>query len=33
MEPTDGGRLMGHEAIGVVEEVGAEVSTARRGIR
>jgi len=31
MEPTDGGRPMGHEAIGVVEEVGAEVSTVKAG--
>lgn len=31
MEPTDGGRPMGHEAIGVVEEVGAEVSTVKVG--
>jgi hypothetical protein len=31
MEPTDGGRPMGHEAIGVVEEVGAEVSTVEAG--
>jgi threonine dehydrogenase-like Zn-dependent dehydrogenase len=29
MEPTDGGRPMGHEAIGVVEEVGAEVRTVK----
>jgi threonine dehydrogenase-like Zn-dependent dehydrogenase len=31
MEPTDGGRPMGHEAIGVVEEIGAEVSTVKPG--
>jgi hypothetical protein len=31
MEPTDGGRPMGHEAIGVVEEIGAEVSTVKAG--
>jgi threonine dehydrogenase-like Zn-dependent dehydrogenase len=31
MELTDGGRPMGHEAIGVVEEVGAEVSTVKTG--
>ena len=31
MEPTDGGRPMGHEAIGVVEEVGAEVGTVKAG--
>ena len=31
MEPTDGGRPMGHEAIGVVEDVGAEVSTVEAG--
>jgi threonine dehydrogenase-like Zn-dependent dehydrogenase len=31
MEPTDGGRPMGHEAIGVVEEVGAEVRTVKAG--
>jgi threonine dehydrogenase-like Zn-dependent dehydrogenase len=31
MEPTEGGRPMGHEAIGVVEEVGAEVGTVEAG--
>jgi threonine dehydrogenase-like Zn-dependent dehydrogenase len=31
MEPMDGGRPMGHEAIGVVEEVGAEVATVKPG--
>jgi threonine dehydrogenase-like Zn-dependent dehydrogenase len=31
LEPTDAGRRMGHEAIGVVEAVGAEVRTVRRG--
>jgi len=31
MEPTDGGRPMGHEAIGVVEEIGAEVNTVKCG--
>jgi threonine dehydrogenase-like Zn-dependent dehydrogenase len=31
MEPVDGGRPMGHEAIGVVEEVGAEVTTVKPG--
>jgi threonine dehydrogenase-like Zn-dependent dehydrogenase len=31
MEPTDGGRPMGHEAIGVVEEIGAEVRTVKAG--
>jgi threonine dehydrogenase-like Zn-dependent dehydrogenase len=31
MEPTDGGRPMGHEAIGVVEEIGDEVSTVKPG--
>src|SRR3954468_19544300 len=31
MEPTDGGRPMGHEAIGVVEEVGPEVRTVKAG--
>jgi threonine dehydrogenase-like Zn-dependent dehydrogenase len=31
MESTDGGRPMGHEAIGVVEEVGAEVRTVKAG--
>jgi threonine dehydrogenase-like Zn-dependent dehydrogenase len=31
MEPTDGGRPMGHEAIGVVEEIGTEVSTVKVG--
>src|SRR4051812_8662384 len=27
LEPSDEGRIMGHEALGVVEEVGAEVDT------
>jgi threonine dehydrogenase-like Zn-dependent dehydrogenase len=31
MEPVDGGRPMGHEAIGVVEDVGAEVRTVKPG--
>src|ERR671927_959061 len=31
MEPSETGQSMGHEAIGVVEDVGAEVSTVKRG--
>src|SRR5436305_15298954 len=31
MEPTDSGRVMGHEAIGVVAAVGGEVRKLRRG--
>ena len=31
MEHSDTGRVMGHEAIGVVEDVGAEVRTIKRG--
>jgi hypothetical protein len=31
MEPTEGGRRMGHEFIGLVEEVGADVRTVKRG--
>src|SRR6266480_1932223 len=31
LEPTEAGRLMGHEAIGVVEAVGAEVRTVKKG--
>src|SRR6202030_1633933 len=31
MPATDGGRRMGHEFIGVVEDTGAEVSTLKRG--
>jgi threonine dehydrogenase-like Zn-dependent dehydrogenase len=31
MEPSEMGQSMGHEAIGVVEEIGAEVRTVRRG--
>ena len=31
MERSDTGRVMGHEAIGVVEDVGAEVRTIKRG--
>src|SRR6185436_19412293 len=31
MEPAETGRRMGHEAIGVVEEVGADVQTVRSG--
>src|SRR5947207_1081460 len=31
MEPGEGGRRMGHEAIGVVEAVGAEVRTLKAG--
>jgi threonine dehydrogenase-like Zn-dependent dehydrogenase len=31
MEPTEGGRRMGHEFIGVVEETGNEVKTLKEG--
>jgi threonine dehydrogenase-like Zn-dependent dehydrogenase len=31
LEPADGPRVMGHEAIGVVEDVGADVRTVERG--
>jgi threonine dehydrogenase-like Zn-dependent dehydrogenase len=31
MEPSDAGRVMGHEAIGVVESIGSEVRTIKRG--
>lgn len=31
MKPSEGGRPMGHEAIGVVEEIGAEVRTVKPG--
>src|SRR5947209_4355828 len=31
MDPEDGGRRMGHEFIGIVEDVGSEVSTVARG--
>src|SRR5437763_751716 len=31
MEPSESGQSMGHEAIGVVEEVGGEVRTVKRG--
>jgi threonine dehydrogenase-like Zn-dependent dehydrogenase len=31
LEPTDAGRRMGHEAIGVVESIGADVRTLKRG--
>jgi len=31
MEPSESGQSMGHEAIGVVEDVGGEVRTVRRG--
>src|ERR1051325_1450933 len=31
MEPSDTGRPMGHEAIGVVEEVGTSVRTLKKG--
>ena len=31
LEPTDSGRVMGHEAIGVVEAVGSEVRKIKRG--
>jgi threonine dehydrogenase-like Zn-dependent dehydrogenase len=31
LEPTDGARVMGHEAIGVVEDVGADVRTVKVG--
>ena len=33
MEPSDTGRVMGHEAIGVVEAVGREVRTIKTGER
>ena len=31
MAPSETGQSMGHEAIGVVEEIGAEVRTVKRG--
>src|SRR5919202_4932930 len=31
MEPSDTGRVMGHEAVGVVEAVGADVRNVKRG--
>src|SRR5918911_2546158 len=31
MEPSESGNPMGHEAIGVVEDVGADVQTLKRG--
>jgi len=31
MEPSESGRVMGHEAVGVVEAVGAEVTTVKVG--
>ena len=31
LSPSDGARVMGHEAIGVVEEVGADVRTVKKG--
>jgi threonine dehydrogenase-like Zn-dependent dehydrogenase len=31
MDPSDAGQSMGHEAMGVVEEIGAEVHTIKRG--
>src|SRR5437879_10823992 len=31
MEPSESGQSMGHEAIGVVEDVGGEVRTVKRG--
>jgi threonine dehydrogenase-like Zn-dependent dehydrogenase len=31
MEPTDGGRRMGHEFIGIVDDVGSDVRTLQRG--
>src|SRR5205809_7996118 len=31
MEHSDTGRVMGHEAVGVVEDVGADVRTVKRG--
>jgi threonine dehydrogenase-like Zn-dependent dehydrogenase len=31
LEPDDGSRVMGHEAIGVVEDVGADVRTVKAG--
>jgi threonine dehydrogenase-like Zn-dependent dehydrogenase len=33
MEPSESGQSMGHEAIGIVEDVGAEVRTLKRGDR
>jgi len=31
MEPSETGQSMGHEAVGIVQDVGAEVRTAKRG--
>src|SRR3954452_10389341 len=31
MEPSEAGQSMGHEAIGVVEEIGSDVGTVKRG--
>jgi threonine dehydrogenase-like Zn-dependent dehydrogenase len=31
MEPTESGVVMGHEAVGVVESVGSDVRTVKRG--
>jgi threonine dehydrogenase-like Zn-dependent dehydrogenase len=31
LDPREGARIMGHEAIGVVEEIGSEVATLKRG--
>jgi threonine dehydrogenase-like Zn-dependent dehydrogenase len=31
LDPSDGSRVMGHEAIGIVEDVGADVRTVKRG--
>src|ERR1043165_2062843 len=31
MEPSETGRVMGHEAIGIVEEIGSEVRTIGKG--
>jgi threonine dehydrogenase-like Zn-dependent dehydrogenase len=31
MEPSDGGRRMGHEFIGIVEDIGGDVRTVKRG--
>jgi threonine dehydrogenase-like Zn-dependent dehydrogenase len=31
MEPSETGQSMGHEAIGIVEDVGSEVRTIKRG--
>jgi threonine dehydrogenase-like Zn-dependent dehydrogenase len=31
LDPSEGARIMGHEAIGVVEDIGSEVATLKRG--